>query len=165
MGSSYLRLASTAWLATFTAFAMATPASAQLRGLKNKVTGKASSETENTAGANAGGARGGTIVLTKDVVNQLLAGLKAGQAEREAAAKEDTPFGRYQKAKSAYAVAQPKCEEAQQTFYMRAASNKKLFNKYTAYNDKMTAAQEKGDLKLAVIYQDSALACRIRAAS
>jgi hypothetical protein len=98
------------------------------------------------------------IVLTKDVVSQLLTGLKAGQAERDAAAKKDTPFGRYQKAKTAYTVAGPKCEKAQQAFFMRAESNKKLLNKWTAYNDKVTAAQEKGDLELALAYQDSALA-------
>lgn len=156
MGSSYLRLASTAWLATLTAFVVATPASAQLRGLKNKVTGKASSETENTA-ANAAGAQGSTIVLTGDVVNQLLTGLKAGQAEREAAAKEDTPYGRYKKGESAYAEAEPKCQAAQQTWPSRAAANQKMLDKYSALTEKMVAAQGKGDYKLMGIYQDSAM--------
>ena len=145
----------------------ATPASAQFGGLKKKVKAKAGQEAVSKATGDvaktpaegaAPGDRGGMIVLTKEVVSQLLTGLKAGQAEREAAAKEDTPFGRYTKAKAAYAVAQPKCEKAQQTFYMRAESNKKLFNKWTAYNDKVTAAQKKGDLKLALVYQDSASA-------
>ncbi|MEA2725384.1 MAG: hypothetical protein QOH59_3155 [Gemmatimonadales bacterium] len=149
------------------ALAIATPASAQFGGLKKKVKAKAGQEAVSKAAGEVGvppseGAapadRGGMIVLTKEVVNQLLAGLKAGQAEREAAAKEDTPFGRYTKAKAAFTAAQPKCEKAQQTFYLRAESNKKLFNKWTAYNDKVTAAQEKGDLKLAFAYQDSASA-------
>jgi hypothetical protein len=152
---------------TLAVLAIATPASAQFGGLKKKAKATASQEAVSKAADEVGvpateGAgpadRGGMIVLTKDVVNQLLAGLKAGQAERDAAAKEDTPFGRYTKAKAAHAVAVPKCEKAQQTFYMRAESNKKLFNKWTAYNDKVTAAQEKGDLKLALVYQDSALA-------
>jgi len=149
------------------ALAIATPASAQFGGLKKKAKATAGQEAVSKAADEVGvsateGAepadRGGMIVLTKDVVNQLVAGLKAGQAVRDAAAKEDTPFGRYQKARAAYIVAVPKCEKAQQTFYMRAESNKKLFNKWTAYNDKVTAAQEKGDLKLALVYQDSAMA-------
>ncbi|MEO8089121.1 MAG: hypothetical protein ABI703_02360 [Gemmatimonadales bacterium] len=149
------------------ALAIATPASAQFGGLKKKVKAKAGQEAVSKAAGevsaplaeDAGPAdRGGMIVLTKEVVNQLLAGLKAGQVEREAAAKEDTPFGRYTKAKAAYPLARAKCETAQQAFYMGAESNKKRFNKWTAYNDKVTAAQEKGDLKLAFAYQDSALA-------
>jgi len=151
---------------TLAALALASPASAQFGGLKKKIKAKAGQEAvskvADEAVPSAEGAapadRGGMIVLTKEVVNQLLAGLNAGQAEREVAAKEDTPFGRYTKAKAAFAVAQPKCEKAQQAFYMRAESNKKLLNKWTAYNDKVTAAQEKGDLKLALVYQDSALA-------
>lgn len=149
------------------ALAIATPVSAQFGGLKKKAKAKASQEAvSQTADAvsappaegAAPGDPGGMIVLTKEVVNQLVTGLKAGKAEREAAAKEDTPFGRYTKAKAAYAVARPKCEAAQQAFYMRAASNDKLLKKYNAYNDKMMAAQEKGDTKLVTVYQDSAFA-------
>ncbi len=148
------------------ALAIATPASAQFGGLKKKIKAKAGQEAVSKAAGEvapptegaAPGDRGGMIVLTKEVVNQLLTGLKAGQAEREAAAKEDSPFGRYQKAKAAYTVAQPKCEKAQETFYMRAETNDKLLNKYNAYNDKMIAAQEKGDTKLVTVYQDSAFA-------
>jgi hypothetical protein len=152
---------------TLAALAIATPASAQFGGLKKKLKAKAQQEavskaaeavTETPAEGAAPADRGGMIVLTKEVVDQLVAGLKAGQAERVAAAKQDTPFGRYQKAKAAYTVARPKCEKAQQAFYLRAESNKKLLNKWTAYNDKVTAAQEKGDLKLALVYQDSAFA-------
>jgi hypothetical protein len=35
------------------------------------------------------------VVFTDDLVGQLLAGLKAGKAERDAAARKDTPYGRY----------------------------------------------------------------------
>jgi len=154
-------------LAVITLAAIATPASAQFGGLKKKIKAKAGQEAVSKAAdevapppaEGAGPAdRGGMIVLTKEVVNQLLAGLKAGQAEREAAAKKDTPFGRYTKAKAAYALAQPKCEKAHEAFYMGAATNDKRLKKYNAYNDKMTAAQEKGDTKLVTVYQDSAFA-------
>jgi len=154
-------------VATLVALAIATPASAQFGGLKKKIKAKAQQEAvskaagavaEPLAEGAAPGDRGGMIVLTADVVNQLLAGLKAGQAEREAAAKADTPFGRYQKAKAAYAVAKPKCEAGQQAFYQRAAASQKLIDKYDALNKKMLAAQEKGDMKRMAVYQDSALA-------
>jgi hypothetical protein len=154
-------------VATLVALAIATPASAQFGGLKKKIKAKAQQEAvskaagavaEPLAEGAAPGDRGGMIVLTAEVVNQLLSGLKAGQAEREAAAREDTPFGRYQKAKAAYAVAKPKCEAAQQAFYQRAATNEKILNKYNGFNEKMLAAQEKGDLKRMAAYQDSALA-------
>jgi hypothetical protein len=151
---------------TLAALAIATPASAQFGGLKKRIKAKAGQEAVSKATAEVAppaegagpGDRGGMIVLTKEVVAQLVTGLKAGQAERQAAAKEDTPFGRYTKAKAAYDVAQPKCEAAQPVFYQRAANNDKLLKKYNAYNDKMMAAQEKGDAKLVVAYQDSALA-------
>lgn len=152
---------------TLAALALASPASAQFGGLKKKIKAKAGQEAVSKAAGEveapltegaAPGDRGGMIVLTRDVVNQLLAGLKAGQAERQAAAKEDTPFGRYTKAKAAFAVAQPKCEKAHEAFYMRGASNDKLLKKYNAYNDKMMAVQEKGDTKLVTVYQDSAFA-------
>ncbi len=44
---------------------------------------------------------GGTLVMTPETVNRLIAGLKAGKAEREKAKTEDTPYGRYLKAKAA----------------------------------------------------------------
>lgn len=152
---------------TLAALALVSPASAQFGGLKKKIKAKAGQEAVSKAAGEveaplkegaAPGDRGGMIVLTRDVVNQLLAGLKAGQAERQAAARDDTPFGRYTKAKAAFAVAQPKCEKAHEAFYMRAASNDKLLKKYNAYNDKMMAVQEKGDTKLVTVYQDSGFA-------
>ena len=63
---------------------------------------------------------GGTLVMTPETVNRLIAGLKAGKAEREAAKKEDTPYGRYLKAQAAYEVAKAKCDAAQQTWPNRA---------------------------------------------
>ena len=136
------------------ALAIGTPASAQFGGLKKKLKGTAAQEGANKAAESAGG----TIVLTEDVVARLIAGLKAGGAERDAAAKEDTPFGRYKKAEAAFAVAEPKCQAAQQSFPQRMANDEKTMNKYSALVDKMVAAQTKGDQKLTKIYQDSAMA-------
>jgi hypothetical protein len=156
------------------ALAITTPASAQFGGLKKKLKGAAAQEGASKAAGAAGvtpetpadaadaggpaGAGGGTIVLTEDVVGQLIAGLKAGQAARAAASKEDSPYGRYRKAEAAYAEAQPKCQAAQQTFPQRMSGNEKAMDKYSALVDKMVAAQGKGDQKLMAIYQDSAMA-------
>jgi hypothetical protein len=157
------------------ALAITTPASAQFGGLKKKLKGAAAQEgatkaagaagvapdapAEATDAGGPGAARGGgTIVLTEDVVSRLLAGLKAGQVERAAAAKEDSPYGRYQKAAAAYAEAQPKCQAAQQTFPQRMSNNQKMMDKYSALVDKMVDAQGTGDQKLSAVYQDSAMA-------
>ena len=86
------------------------------------------------------------MVVTPEVVDRLLAGDRAAKAEREKAEKEDTPFGRYNRAKAAYAVAQPKCGAAQATWIQRAAADEKLVNRYTAAMDKAMAAQQKGDM-------------------
>jgi hypothetical protein len=168
MRSSCGRLATLGRLGvvTLVALALATPASAQFGGLKKRLKGKAAEEgaargVEAAGGAPAEtdpGANGGTVVLTPDVVNQLLGGLKAGQAEREAAAREDTPYGGYKKAEAAYAEAKPKCEAAQQTFPQRAAGNQKMLDKYSTLTEKMVDAQSKQDYKLMQIYQDSAMA-------
>lgn len=133
---------------------LATPdvASAQFGGLKKKI--KPPTTTEAAAPANSGGA----IVLTQDVVTQLLTGLKAGKAERDSAINEDTPYGRYKKAELAYADAKPKCEAAQPGFYQRAGSNPKMLDKYSRLTDKMVAAQQKGDTAATTLYQDSAMA-------
>ena len=175
MRNHYGRLASLLRTAAVVAVALglATPAAAQFGGLKKKMKQTAEQEgaskaTEAATGAApeaaqaanpaapAGGA-GGTVVLTEDVVKQLVEGLKAGQAERAAAAKEDTPYGRYKKAEAAYAEAKPKCEAAQQTWGTRAGSDEKMVNKYSALTEKMVNAQQKGDQKLSAIYADSAM--------
>ena len=139
-------------IVALTALLIATPAFAQFGGLKKKI--KRTTNQETAAPAD----QGGTIVLTEDVVNQLLTGLKAGQAERDAAASEDTPFARYKRAQIAYEEAKPKCEAAQPAFYQRAAANQKLIDKYDALTQKMLAAQGQGDMKGMAIYQDSAMA-------
>jgi hypothetical protein len=155
-----VRLAAT----TLVALALATPASAQFGGLKKRAKAKAAEQAvskatgEAPAEGAAPSAPGGMIVLTDGVVKQLLAGLKAGQAERDAAAKADTPFGRYKRAEVAYAAAQPKCEAGQQAFYQRAGTDQKMLDKYNALIEKMVAAQGKGDTTRMAIYQDSAMA-------
>jgi hypothetical protein len=142
---------------------LATPASAQFGGLRKKIK-KAAGQDDSTTGhaapnANtAAPAQGGTIVLTSDVVGQLLTGLTAGPAERDAATKEDTPYGRYTRAKKAYADAKPKCEAAQAAWPQKAAANQKLNDKYSALTQKMVDAMQKQNQKLAAIYQDSAMA-------
>jgi hypothetical protein len=155
------RLAAIARLAvaTLVALAIAAPASAQFGGLKKKLKGAAGQEGASKADAGApDGGTGGMIVLTDDVVNRLLAGLKAGEAERQAAAKEDTPYGRHRRAEAAYQAAKPKCEQAHQAFGQRMATDEKMANKYQAYLEKVMAAQGKSDQKLALAYQDSLMA-------
>ncbi len=165
MRTPYRRLPAIAQLvmATLAALVIATPASAQFGAIKKKVKAKTGQEESRGAAAAAqapaeGPDDGGTIVLTPDLVDQLIIGLKAGMVEREAAAKADTPYGRYKKAQAAYAAAQPKCEAGKQSFPQRAAGNEKMMAKYTALTEKMLAAQEKGDYKLMAVYQDSAMA-------
>ena len=135
---------------------VASPAAAQFGGLKKKLK-KASGQEDSRAGAAASDptpAQGGSVVLTADVVNQLISGLRAGQAEREAAAKEDTPYGRYEKARRTYVEAGPKCEAGRQAWIQRA--DPKEVDRSTALNQKMLDAQAKHDYKLMQVYQDSA---------
>ena len=136
------------------AFAITTPATAQFGGLRKKIKPPVKQETA-TAAPNTDG---GMVVLTSDVVDQLLTGLEAGRAERDAAIKEDTPYGRFKRGQTAYEVAKPKCEAAQAGFYQRAGADSKMLDKYSALTEKMVAAQGKGDMKRMAIYQDSAMA-------
>jgi len=137
--------------------------------LKGDAASKAAEKAASDAGAEnpaapseagpapaAGG--GGVIVLTPDVVDRLLTGLKAGKAERQVAAKEDTPYGRYLRAQAASEAAKPKCEAATQGWGARAAADEKLANKYTTLMDKMVDAQTKQDRSAVQVYQDSMLA-------
>ena len=133
--------------------AIVTPATAQLGGLRKRIKPAAKQETTPTPAND-----GGMVVLTSDVVNQLLTGLKAGQVERDAAIKEDTPYGRFKKADVGYADAKVRCDAAQQTFIQRMSGNEKMLDKYQSLTEKMVAAQGKGDMKLQAIYQDSAMA-------
>jgi hypothetical protein len=165
MRSSYSRFAAIVPLVV-AALALATPASAQFGGLKKRLKAKAAEQGVSKAAEAAGApqenaapnSRGGTVVLTADVVNQLLTGLKAGEADRASAAKEDTPYGRYSTAKAAYLEGKAKCEAAQPGFIQKMSVNKKVADKYSALTDKMVAAQTKGDTRLMGIYQDSAMA-------
>lgn len=158
------------------ALGVTTPAAAQFGGLKKKLKAAAGSEAatpgQQAAGTevaaptipaaeapNGGGAAGGgSVVLTAEIVDHLVAGLKAAKATRLAAKKEDTPSSRYDQAVIAYNTAKVKCQEAQRTFPNRMAANQKLSDQYSALVDKMVNAQGKGDAKLTQVYSDSALA-------
>jgi hypothetical protein len=148
------------------ALCLATPASAQFGGLKKKLKEKTATTAVEKAAGDAGaeapsaptGSDGSTVVLTAEAVDRLVAGLKAGQARRLAATKEDTPYGGYTRAQSAYETAKAKCEAGTQAGVQRMASNEKTSAKYTALMDKMIAAQTKQDTLRVAIYQDSMLA-------
>jgi hypothetical protein len=161
MRNSYRRVAAIARAASVVAVALgiATPAAAQFGGLKKKLKAATAPEAAKVdAPAAPAGGDGGMVVLTTDVVDHLLAGLKAGEADRQAASKEDTPYGRYMRGRAEYETAKPKCEQAQQTFPSRMAADQKLMDKYQRLVDKMVDAQGKGDQRTAGIYTDSAMA-------
>jgi hypothetical protein len=159
-----------------TALVVTTPASAQFGGLKKKLKGDATAKAADKAGEAAGAdaakapeptaaaAHGApaateqTLVLTPDVVDRLVAGLKAGAAEREAAKKEDTPYGRYQKAKAAYEVAKPKCEAAMQPGIQRIAADEKKNARYQRLAEKMMEAANRKDYVAQQAYSDSSMA-------
>jgi hypothetical protein len=144
--------------------ALATPAAAQFGGLKKKVKAAAGAESEDKGkdgaappGGGAGGG-GGTVVVDEKTVSQLIDGLKAGRAEREAAQKEDNSYGRYNRGLAAYKAAYAKCEEAKQNVTQRMMADEKFRERYSAVADKMMKAQEKGDQKLYAAYGDSTMA-------
>jgi hypothetical protein len=153
-----------------------TPASAQFGGIKKKLKGDAAAKAADKAGveptAGQGGpaasaATEGTLVLTPEVVDRLIAGLKARDVEREKAKKEDTPYGRYNKAKAAYEVAQPKCQAAMQPGIMRIGADEKKMAQYQKYTEKMAEAGTRQDTTAQLAYNDSAMAmidpsCRVR---
>jgi hypothetical protein len=101
---------------------------------------------------------GGALVMTPEVVDRLIAGLKAGKAAREKAKTEDTPYARYLKASAAYEVAKSKCDTAQQTWPNRLMANEKLMAKSQQLLEKMTEAQSKQDTAAARKVSDSTLA-------
>jgi hypothetical protein len=148
------------------------PASAQFGAIKKKLKGDATAKAAEKAGEKGGveptaaqgpaapsdpAAAGGTLVLTSDVVDRLITGLKAGAAEREAAKKEDTPYGRYIKAKAAYEVAKPKCEAAMQPGIQRIAADEKKNARYQAMSEKMFDAANRKDYVAQQAYSDSAM--------
>jgi hypothetical protein len=159
------------------ALAYASPAAAQFGGLKKKAQSaagqEAAKEAEKKAGVsaptNAGapaapaaqqatGPAGGSVVLTPDVVDKMLAGLKATDAYRKDAYYGDTPYGRYNKAREAYEAAQAKCQAGHQAFINRMASDEKLANQYSELMNKMSEAMAKGDRETAMNYNYQALA-------
>jgi hypothetical protein len=178
------RLAAIARVATVAAVALtlATPASAQFGGLKKKLKAAAAQEgvekvapeaaapaanadapAVNAPAANApapgrNAATGGTLVLDDEVIERLVTGLKAAEAEKQAAKTADTPYGRHTRAVAAYAEAQPKCGQAQTTFPNRMAANQKLNDRYSMLVEKMVEEQGKGNQTAAVAYNDSAMA-------
>ena len=135
------------FVAVLVTLGVTTPAGAQFKKLKDAVK-KSAEPTPPSAPGAAGGAPadGGVIVLTPEVVDRLLTGRKAAQAEREKAAKEDTPYGRYVRAKEAHTVAAHKCAQAQTTWGQRVTANPKLIDRYSALMEKAIAAQQKGDM-------------------
>jgi hypothetical protein len=142
------------------------PASAQFGGIKKKLKGDAAAKAADKAGvepaapdgAAAPAATEGTLVLTPEVVDRLITGYKAGQAEREKAKKEDTPYSRYNKAKAAYEEAKPKCEAAMQPAIMKIAGDEKKNARYQKYSEKMIEAGTRRDSTAQMAYHDSAMA-------
>jgi len=156
------------------ALSLASPAAAQFGGLKKKAQSAAGQEAAKEAEKKAGvssaptsagapaaqptGPAGGSVVLTPEVVDKMLAGLKASDAYKKQAHTGDTPYGRYNKAWEAYQAAQAKCQAGQQAFINRMANDEKLANQYSELMNKMTEALGKGDREGAMKYQDQALA-------
>ena len=135
------------------AITLASPASAQLGGLKKKLKKATEGETQAPA-ADPTPAAGGSVVLTPDVVNKLITGLKAGDAEREKAVQsDDNAYGRYQKAQRDYTDAQAKCETNRQAWAMKG--NAKEADKANELIERSLKAQEKQDYKTAQMLQDS----------
>jgi len=155
------------------ALVLTAPVSAQFGAVKKKLKGDATAKAAEKAGEAAGAdaAKAGptaaqgapvpteqTLVLTPEVVDRLIAGLKAGQAEREKAKNEDTPYGRYHKAEAAYQVAKPKCDAAMQPGIMRIGADEKKNAKYQKYTEKMMEAGTRRDSTAQLAYHDSAMA-------
>ena len=151
---------------------VASPAAAQFGGLKKKLKSAAGQEAAaegakqagvsdvpaaNAVAPGAGAARGGSVVLTPEVVDQMIAGLQAAKAYGENARTGDTPYGRYSRAKQAYDAAQAKCQANHQANITRMASDEKLANQYSELMNKMTDAMGKGDREGAERYQYQAL--------
>ena len=152
---------------------VASPAAAQFGGLKKKLKAAAGQEAgsegakqagvsdpkaANAAGAGNAGATGGTVVLTPEVVDQLLAGLKATKAYRDSARTGDNSYGRYTRAMAAFESAKAKCEGSHTAFINRMATDEKLANQYSEIVNKMSEATGKGDRAAAERYQNQDLA-------
>jgi len=138
--------------------AIATPASAQFK-VPKKVKDVTGAEKAKPAAAPAATGGGGTLVLDDEVIDQMIKGLRARDAHKAAAAKADTPYGRYQQGKAAYVEAKAKCDAAMQSYPTRVSADPKLAeknaDKNSAYMDKMIAAQQKGDTAAQRMWGDS----------
>jgi hypothetical protein len=152
---------------------VASPAAAQFGGLKKKLKSAAGQEAAsegakqagvsdpqaaNAAAAGNAGATGGTVVLTPEVVDQLLAGLKATKAYRDSARTGENSFGRYNRAMAAFEAAKAKCDGSHTDFLRRMTADEKLANQYSETVNKMSEAQAKGDRAAAERYQNQAMA-------
>jgi hypothetical protein len=150
---------------------LASPAAAQFGGFKKKAEQAAGAEAAKKAGdttaaqkgaapapAQGGGGGTETVVLDDQTVDRFIVGLKAGQGEREAAKKENTPYGRYHRDVSAYEAGKDKCAQAQANFPHRATADPKFADRYSATAEKMVKAQEAGNQELAAKWGDSAMA-------
>ncbi len=138
--------------------ACTTSAAAQFGALKKKLKRQPTADASAPAAPADPAASGGTIVLTDDVIERFVTGVKAGQAERDRARQENTSYGRYERAQAEYATAKEKCELARQTFPQKMAADEKLMDRYSALTDKMVKAQERGDQRAVELYSDSASA-------
>jgi hypothetical protein len=144
--------------------AFVSPAAAQFGGLKKKVRAAAGAEAadktpaDTPAAPTATAPGGGAVVLTPEIVNQLVTGLKAGEAARQAALTEDTPYARYLRDTARWNAVKETCQAAQATFPNRLAADEKKIARYQGYLDRMAEAQRKGDQKLVMAWEDSSLA-------
>jgi hypothetical protein len=138
--------------------AIAAPASAQFK-VPKKVKDVTGAEKAKPAAAPAATGGGGTLVLDDEVIDQMIKGLRARDAHKAAATKEDTPYGRYLQGKAAYAEAKAKCDAAMQSYSTRITADPKLAEKNAdktgVYTDKMMAAQQKGDTAAQRMWGDS----------
>jgi hypothetical protein len=165
------RLAALARTLTVVAVALtfASPAAAQFGGLKKKLKAAAASDAADQVvskpaavqdvpepGPAAGD--GGAVVVDAELVERLIAGLKAAEAERKAAHEQNTPYAKYHRDLAAYEGAQPKCQQGQQTFTQRMVNNPKMADEYDRLVQAMVDAQGKGDQARSNIYSDSAMA-------
>lgn len=144
--------------------ALATPVSAQggFGGLKKKVRAVTGADSDvkdgDAAHAREGAAAAAgteTVVVNDQTVGQLIDGLKAGRAEREAAQKEDNSYGRYNREHAAYQAAKSKCDAASQNVTQRMLADEKFRDRYSAMADKMLKAGERKDQKAYQAYADS----------
>lgn len=138
------------------ALALAVPVAAQFK-VPKKVREMTGVEKAKPAPADAGD--GGTLVLDDELIDRLILGLRARDARKKAAMKEDTPYGRYHRQRAAYVAAQAKCEAAKQSYTNLAMSNPDLAQRNAERNgvflEKMIAAQQKGDTAAQRVWGDS----------